>query len=317
MRSTALAVALALGAVPGMAHGGEAPGQVSLTFAWPKGLRAILEVRQVADGTGQPHVEMTTRCRLGLQLHPKGMLLSCREASISPEFDGEWAAASDLLKIAAEFDWVLTAKGEFAGVVNTDRLMAASWKLPGFAKIPPEKRQRVEELSLAANEADARETWAMLVSAWPGPPMPVGKDIAVPGELEVPLVPGVPVKGRQNLRVERWLPCPGRVQARCIELHADSEVDPAGYAEALDRFFKDNATRPLGEVIRKADFSREVVLVTDPSTLVPYRLAVKTRSTVAYGDGKEARQDIEKVWMFTYPAALDGGPAEPTIHGPR
>jgi hypothetical protein len=297
-----------------MAHGREDPTQVSPTFAWPKGLQATVEVRQIADKTDQPHVEMTTRCRLAWQPHAKGMLITCREATISPEYPGEFSSVSNLLRIAAEFDWIVSAKGEFVGLINTDRLVAAMWKLPGPSTVPPEQRQKVAELSMAANDADARNSWAMLVSAWPGPPMPLGKDIAVPGDLEVPLVPGVPVKGRQSIRAERWLPCPGRAQTRCVELHADTAVDPAGYAETLDRFFKDNATRPLGEVIRRADYSREVVLVTDPATLVPYRLSVKTRSTVAYGEGKEARQDVEKVWTFTYPAAKDSVPG---LEAPR
>jgi hypothetical protein len=61
-------------------------------------------------------------------------------------------------------------------------------------------------------------------------------------------------------------------------------------------------------VIRKADFRRQVVLVTDPATLIPYRLVVKSQSIVAVGDGKEARQDIEKTWTFTYPADKKSAP---------
>ena len=76
----------------------------------------------------------------------------------------------------------------------------------------------------------------------------------------------------------------------------------------MAEFFEVSATRPLGEVIRKAEFNRDVTLVTDPSTMVPYRLVERVHSTVWYGDDKEATQDTETVWTFNYEEGPSGTP---------
>jgi hypothetical protein len=304
----ALAVVVALSAVSGPVYGGQDPTRVDLVFAWPRDFQADLEIQQVVD-KGEIHAEVTTRCRLGLERHAKGMLVACRDATISPQYPGQYAVVSELLRIAVEFDWLVTAKGEFVGVTNTERVMQASWKLPGPAKTPLAERKRLEELMLAANEADARNSWAMLVSAWSGAALRVGQDLSIPGDLDTPMMPGSPVKGSQTMRIDRWLDCPGKATARCVEARAILEADPVTFTTALDRFFKTNATRPLGEPIRRTTHRREVVLVTDPATLVPYVLKVKTLDVVAYGDVKEARQAIEKTWTFTYPAGKESAPS--------
>lgn len=312
MRLTALAASAALATAPALTWGGEDPAGVTPSFAWPPGLRANVEVRQVSDKTGQPHVDMTTRCKLNRQAHAKGLLVSCRDASISPEYSGEFAVVSDFLRLAAEFDWLVTAQGEFVGLANTDRMMAAMWKLPGPAKLSPEERKRVGDLSLAAGEADARTTWAMLVESWAGAPLTIGAEVSAPTDLEHPFVPGVPVRGRETAGADRWLDCPGQTRYRCIEIHAHTVVEPADFAVALDRFFQKHASKPLGERIQQATFSRSFVLVTDPATLVPYRLTVKTATSATLGDEKNLSQATEKTWTFTYPSRKELPPEGPT-----
>jgi hypothetical protein len=258
-------------------------------------------MRQGTDKTDQPHAEFTTRCRLKVDGHPKGLLISCRDATITPEFRGELAAVSDFLRIAAEFDWLVTRGGEFVGLTNTDRMMAAYWKMPGPATVESEKRKHLVDVSLSAADADARSTWSMLVEAWMGATLTLGEEISGTDDMEIPLAPGARVRSRQTVRAERWLDCPSRSRLPCIELHVKTLADPADFAAALERVFERNATKPLGARVSLATFSREVVLITEPTTLTPYTLNVRTWTSTRAGNDKVVNQVVEKAWTFKYP----------------
>lgn len=275
--------------------------RVSPKFAWPRGLAGVVEVRQTADKLGQPHVELTTRCKMHVQPHMKGLLVTCREATVTPEFGGEFAAVSTFLRTAAEFDWLVSEAGEFITLTSTERMMEAMWKLPGPAKLDGAERKRVGEVSLELANADARTTWTMLVEAWKSSSFALGEELVDPIDVDTPLAPGAPVRGRQTARAERWLECPGPARSRCLEIRGTTVGDPAALAAVVQRFFDKNAIKPLDKKVNHVQFSREIVLVTDPSTLVPYSLSTKTLSSASAGDELLASQAVEKRWTFFYP----------------
>ncbi|MGB8930627.1 MAG: hypothetical protein WCC48_05180, partial [Anaeromyxobacteraceae bacterium] len=284
------------------------PRELSLRFAWPSSLEARVTYRRVATRTGSPERIFTARylersARAGEEI---GI------ASSGTRWEGEIPYPADEVRSATRASEAVVqrvgADGAFARLENEDALRPVLQRIYAAAGVSDEEAAQAIARVEGAMVEEARTGWNLAVGFWIGAELDFGR--AWESEVDAPvwLLPSLPVKSRVRMEARRRVPCSASERrARCVELILHSEPDRAGLA-ALTRAIVAKLDGAAGELplgaVREVGLATDLMLVTEPATLVPHRVVWRraVRATVADDvEGARELEDVERTeWSWSY-----------------
>jgi len=310
---------------------------VSLRFAWPADARARVSFRRTRQRTGERTEVFTARYETVAERGPAGFRVSTRGTSWKGDLPVPPALAPEAMRASEAVVQRILPQGQFLALDGVEAMRPVLARVLDDAKVPPDQAERALALALAATRAEAEELWNLAVGFWTGADLRVGERYAMQSEAELPLLPGVRAPQAVEFRVSGRVPCAASERApRCVEVVLRSTPDRAALDAAapalLARLLPNDAERrgsrvrlPLSETVRESsgarapservaprpdvDLSAErtLVLVTDPGTLLPRRMAWSR--TVRLGGGEGERPAAEQVdrsewdWRWAPPPA--------------
>jgi hypothetical protein len=286
------------------------PDRVTFRFAWPAPLDAQVRHRVTRTRSGAAAATTVARYALrarrapeeGLRLETAGTAWE-GDLPFPPALSHIAAAASDRVvqRVAAD--------GEFEGLENAEALRPVLEEAYR-ASVPPEALERAVAAALAFLDADAEERWNRAVGFWIGAELTLGQPYVMRSEARLPLVPEVTAEAKVEFQVRRRVPCgAAEREARCVEVTLRSAPDPAAVERRLDAVaarLSSTGAPVSAAALAGLTLESELVLVTDPETLLPHRV-VWTESLRAAG--LEAGPPLEIVERSEYDWRY--GPAEP------
>ncbi len=338
LRSLSILAALALalpawhGRADEPAEAPEAPARrpevVTLRFAWPAEVDAQVSYRHSRRRTGAPPTVFAARWHQRAERDESGWRISTAGTRWEGEAPFPAEVAGEALRASERLVQRIAPGGEFQELEHAGALRPVLSRVYEEAGVPEAQAQRAVALAEAQARAEAHELWNLGVGFWIDAELELGEPYVMPGEAELPLLPGVRAAQSIEFRVRRRVPCAaGERAARCVEVLLRSTPD----RDALRRSARaiearlvgtgaDRSGRPeptgaerveveqaaAGEPARRAELSAEseLVLVTDPATLLPRRM-VWTRSVRLGGadaDAPGVEQVDRREYDYRYPA---------------
>lgn len=302
---------------------------VPLVFDWAVGTAARIEVTksQVRSENGAVSDSTVSAVAYTMQVgpHPDGLLIKHSDVEIGKLLGtaaGAAMADADMNQLVSANvgtllpDFVVNTDGALVALDDVDTLVEAYRELilaatDSDTAADPEAEARAEAfldgfLSPQTLTAITANEWNVAVGGWAGAEMEVGGVFEVPTEGSFPLIPGATIPMVSTYSAPERVPCTkGDAVARCIVLKLVSRYDQDAIVSVLEEFAAglapDDAVTP-----RFGDFQSETGarIVTDPATLLPYRVEtykdfVVTISAPAEEAGTFTRQD-RKVAVYSY-----------------
>lgn len=283
------------------------PRDLSLRFAWPRTLEARVVYRRVYSRTGGADRSFTARYRE--KAARKGAEL--RIASSGTRWEGEVLYPPGEVRPAIRASEAVVqrvgADGAFIGLENEDALRPVLQRIYDAAGLSEEESEEVIARVEAAMVEEARAGWNLAVGFWIGAELDFGKAWEKEVDAPVWILPALAVKSRVRMEARRRVPCTASERrARCVELTLHSEPDraalPAITRAIVAKLAGAGEALPAGEV-SEVGLATDLTLVTEPATLVPYRVVWRraVRATVGDGDGARELEDVERTeWSWTY-----------------
>jgi len=299
-----LALLLATLALPARAAEDAPPrGEVvSLRFAWPAPARARVTYRRTRLRTGSPRGTFTARYEALAEPTPEGLRVTTRATTWRGDLPFARALARDAIRASEAVVQRVGADGEFLGLEGIDALRPVLARVLDDAKVPPEQAERALALALVETRVEAEELWNLAVGFWTGADLRVAETYAMQSEAELPLLPGVRAPHAVEFSVRRRVPCAAAERAsRCVEAVLRSVPDRAALERAAPQLLArvlPAGAEPAEGAVKDLAAESELVLVTDPATLLPHRL-VWTKA-VRLGAREKGPADAEQVDRVEY-----------------
>ncbi len=301
--AAALAAALAAGTAAARDADERGPDVVALRFAWSDPLELRVVYRRTRIRTGKPRETFTAR--FTSRATREGAVL--RLATTGTAWEGDLPIppgfAAQAIRASERVVGIVDGEGAFERLEGTEAMRAVLAKIYGLAKVPREKAERAMNLAEAAMRAEAEELWNLEVGFWTDAELEVGETYALRAEAEIALLPGARAEHEITFSARRRVPCAaGERRAGCVELTLRSEPSPAALRRAAPRLARELAGKdaPAPAPGTETAAEAELVLVTDPSTLVPRRL-VWTK-TARIGAGEDEREEVDRAEYEWRPA---------------
>ncbi|ACL63473.1 conserved hypothetical protein [Anaeromyxobacter dehalogenans 2CP-1] len=305
------------------------PELVRLRWAWPAPLEAQVTCRRTRVRTGAPPSVFTARYRQRAALAgagEPGLAISTRGTTW--EGDLPWAppVARQALHASEQLVQRIGPDGAFAALEGAEALRPALRSLVDGAGVQGAQAERAVARAEAAARGEAEELWNLSVGFWIDADLVLGQEYVMPSETELPLLPGVRGPASVEFAVRRRVPCAAAERAaRCVEIVLHATPEPAAlarHAAALRARLAEGAEGPVavpaahGRDGGELEAEGTLVLVTDPATLVPRRVAWTRAVRLATGDdGAPALEHVDRVeYDYRYPGKA---PAAPPAHRRR
>lgn len=308
---------------------GAGPEVVRLRWAWPAPLDAHVTCRRTRVRTGAPASVFTVRYRQ--RAAPAGGAdagLAISTRATTWEGDVPWAppVARQALHASEQVVQRIGPDGAFAGLEGAEALRPALRSLVDGAGVQGVHAERAVARAEAAARGEAEELWNLSVGFWIDADLVLGQEYVMPSESELPLLPGVRGPASIEFAVRRRVPCAAAERAaRCVEIVLHATPEPAAlarHAAALRARLAEGAEAPApvpaahGRDGGELQAESTLVLVTDPATLVPRRVAwTRAVRLAAADDGAPALEHVDRVeYDYRYPGKA---PAAPPAHRRR
>lgn len=286
--------------------------RVVLGFGWPAGFTArvsgVETSRFVVDAARD---ESRTQMSYRLRLEPAqdGTRVRYDDFALpDPRTDGlvrlGAVAGLERLGLALQPSFLVSTDGRFAGAPDLDTVATAVNReldalraqpsgLPGDA--PPLPARFSAELFRRHAPAD----WMPMVELWAGREIELGARYTVELVTRLSLLEGVPIRMKGELRVSERIACDAAdADARCVELVLASRPDPA----MLPWLQSAGAGAAAVVTVSALELDETVRVVTEPETLVPYRVSTDRRARVELrlpdGSHRSTALDEEKDVVF-------------------
>jgi hypothetical protein len=306
MLAPVLLVALTLSATPAAAPPrapslteAEADADVvRLRFDWPESFEAQAIERRTQIRSGRPTVVTAVRfTQTAVRRDGAIQIAAARMRWDGSRAAQDRAAMTAVLRASEQIVQVVSPGGELLRVDGTAALGPALEQLLARPGVSAEQRARRIEAAELAMRSEAREAWNLAVGFWAGADLELGERYVMKTDAEVPLVPGVRFAFDQEFSVRRRVPCAAEERAlRCVEITLRSSPDP----ELLPAVARAVAPRLAGaharpDALGELSIENELLLVTEPDTLLPHRV-VWTRAVRAAPRGDDgAPPAVEQV----------------------
>lgn len=322
IRRPLLAVLLAAPALlagPALASGPEdeapperGPELVKLRFAWPAALDARVSYRLTRSRTGAPAAVFSARWDQRAERDEEGWRIATRDTRWDGDAPFPAEVAEEAVRATEQVALRIAPRGEFLDLEHAEALRPVLARVYEEAGVPEAQAERALAAAEAAARAEARELWNLGVGFWIDAELELGEPYVMQGEAELPLLPGVRADQSVEFRVRRRVPClAGERSPRCVEVLLRSTPDRAAVqrsSRALRARLVGDGGEPVPEDAAgepELSVESELVLVTDPATLLPRRM-VWTRSIrlgAADPDAPALEQLERREYDYRYPAA--------------
>jgi hypothetical protein len=289
---------------------------VALRFGWPAPLEAEVTYRRTRTRTGAPPSRFVARYRTVAE--PDGPTLRLRTEATRWEGDLPVPAdhVADAIRASEAVVQRVGASGAFAGLEGVEAMRPVLEPLLAAAGVPAEQTERALGLAEGAIQAEAEELWNLAVGFWTDADLALGARYVMRAETALPFASGLSLPSTVEFQVRRRTPCAaGETVPRCVEVTLREVPDP----DALRR-----ASRTLiawiagGEEppddAEEVAVESELVLVTDPQTLLPRRLAWTRTVRAEAADRREPA--LEAVDRSEYDYHYPPPPAAPRPKAP-
>lgn len=282
----------------GSAATASAAEELTLSFAWPGDLTAVVDVKRVRfRDDGRSDLERVVEARYRIRTEPQlGGLRIVSEGLQITRVDGRLvmnAAVDDPEATAALLVPTLRvdAEGKVLEVEGLEGLRRQTAER--IAAESPQAAAQAEWIArMALSPEKLTEHWTSAVESWVGMELEVGATY----EMEVNEArPG-------TLEVSERMPClPGGAAGRCLQLRLESWLDGEAGAAQVGPLARELAAQ-LGapelppDSLRLVEMREVVELVTEPERLVPHlvRTRRETRFEVAAGGERRSMTRIDE-----------------------
>jgi hypothetical protein len=288
---------------------------VRLRFAWPAGARAKVVYRRTRRGAGEA-TAFTARYEARVEAGAEGVRVLAADTRWGGDLPFPRALAREAIRASEAVVQRVGPEGEFAGLEGVEAMRPVLARLFESARVPPEAAERALPHAERAMHAEAEEHWNLAVGFWTGADLRVGARYALASEAEIPLLPGSRAAQAVEFGARRRVPCSAAERApRCVELTLRATPDRDAVARAAAalraRVLPAGAAPPEAEEELSAE--SELVLVTDPETLLPRRLVwTKALRLGSAEGGAPAAEAIDRsAWDWRWL------PAAPPRQAPR
>jgi len=284
---------------------------VLLEFKWPIGLEATVEVSNLRERgtTKKDTVTSALAYRMKTRADPQGMVVAYDSFRIPVD-----AGSPSGMDVSAQLgvllpNFVVSNSGEFVRVIGIEalRAMLDSMMAPALAKLAgnPEALQMVRSvLSEPALTAIAAQDWNAMVGIWIGGKLVKGQTLENESAEPVPVMPDVSLPMLYEYTLLDWVPCvEGEAAKRCVEVEMLSYPDPDAVKDFVTKLLSKAGAEAAGSVFETFEIENQVLLVTDPKNLLPYRVTI---AKSVNGTGKEKGQPVSfssferKTYRFSY-----------------
>jgi hypothetical protein len=278
-----LALAVWLGGAPALAEAPPAAAGVALRFAWPE----RLEGKRLERRQGRSSSELARKSALRVERRGQEIWLSATPA------DAEEQQAAEERQEEPELPVVATAEGRFGRLDGVDAWIeqeAAFAVSIAASKGEAEAARKAARERASRLEAEAREQWSYQVEAWIGRTLELGRTQESTSRVPVAAVPGLEVEQRVSLSARRWVSCsPGGMDRRCLELTLKADAGPEAFRKGLAA-----AGGKAAKGFEDGTLAVEVVLVTDPETLLPWRFTLTKRLRLVFAGRGLSVDQVER-----------------------
>lgn len=286
----ALALALAVGPFARVAQAQSAGPGVTLRFAWPE----RMEGRRTEKRQGRSSGDVVTRAALRVERRGGDTVLTAKPSNAE-----EAQAAADR-QDEPEPPLVAGADGRFARLEGLDALAEeeASFQV-GLAasKAEADAARKAAREHVGRIASEAREQWSYQVEAWVGRTLEIGRTLETTGRIPVAAVPGLEVEQQVLLAARKWVSCsPGGIDRRCLEVTLQASAGPDAFRKGLAA-----AGGKAAKGFEDGTLRVDVVLVTDPETLLPWRYTFTRKLRLVFA-GRDLsvdqveRRELEYQW---------------------
>jgi hypothetical protein len=279
-----------------------------LRFGWTAPLRANVTYRRTRGRPGGARTIFTARYETRVEAEEDGLRITTRDTSWRGDLPFRRALAKDAIRASEAVVQRVGKDGEFAGLLGVEAMRPVLARVFEDAKVPPEAAERALLLALGAVRAEAEEVWNLAVGFWAGADLAVGETYALESEGEIPLLPGVRTMQVVEFGVRRRVPCTAGERAlRCVEATLHSTPDRAALQRAagalLARLVPEAGERTAAAA-KDLSAESELVLVTDPATLLPRRVVWTKAVRLGTAEGGPVRAALvdRSEWDYRYPA---------------
>lgn len=270
--------------------------RIPLGFDWPSGFAARVrgtEARRLLSGTVRDETQTELAYRIRIEPGADGLRVRYDDFSLpDPHQSGLVRLAAvpglETLSAALQPSFVVSPDGRLAGTPDLDgvaqsinqelaRLHAQPGGLPEGAPLLPTR------FSPEVFRRHVPDEWVPMVELWAGREVELGTHYEVDLVVRLPLLDGRPVRMDGELLVSERIPCGEHAsEARCVELVLVSRSAPSAPA-GLDDIqsppdVQASSSRPE---LTALQLDETIRLVTEPETLVPYRVSTTRRARVS------------------------------------
>ncbi|MGB8931244.1 MAG: hypothetical protein WCC48_08360, partial [Anaeromyxobacteraceae bacterium] len=207
--------------------------------------------------------------------------------------DEEEQKAAEEREDDPELPVVASAVGRFVRLDGVDAWVAQE---AAFAVSISASRAEAEAARKAAREraarleAEAREQWSYQVEVWLGRTLEIGRTEEITGRVPVAAVPGLEVEQRVTLSARRWVSCAsGGIDRRCLELTLKADAGPEAFRKGLAA-----AGGKEAKGFEDGAMAVEMVLVTDPETLLPWRYTLTKKLRLVFAGRGLSVDQVER-----------------------
>jgi len=267
---------------------------IALAFAWPAGFSARVagaESSRLVTDVVRDESRTQMSYRLSLEPHPGGVRIRYDDFSLhDPRTDALVRLRSvpglETLTAALRPSFVVATDGRFGGTPGLEEDVAAINRALDALHARPEGLPEGSPLLPTRFSAElfrrhAPVEWEPLVELWAGREIVLGERYRVDLVTRMPLLDGVPIRMDGELQVSGRVPCDGgNGPARCVELVLVTRPDPLELLPLLgaDAEQPSADAGPAPVTVTRLELDESVRLVTEPETLVPYRVETRRRA---------------------------------------
>jgi hypothetical protein len=281
---------------------------VQLRFGWTAPLRARVTYRKTRVGPGG-RTSFTARWEERVEADGDGLRIEARGTSWRGDLAFPRSVEKDAIRASEAVVQRVGEGGEFRGLEGVEAMRPVLARVFEEAKVPPEAAERAVLLALGAMRTEAEEAWNLAVGFWTGADLALGESYALASVAEIPLLPGARAEQAVEFAVRRRVPCGAQERSlRCVEAFLRATPDRAAVERAsaalLARLLAPG-DEPPEDAARELFAESELVLVTEPDTLLPRRVAwTKAVRLGAPEKGPPRAERLEtSEWEYRYVAA--------------
>jgi hypothetical protein len=267
-----------------------------MRFGWIPPLRAKVSHRRTRLRPAAAPAVFTARYETRVEAAPEGLRITTRGTSWRGDLPFRRALEKEAIRASEAVVQRVEREGRFAGLEGVEAMRPVLARVFEDAKVPPDAAARATPLAEAALRAEAEELWNLAVGFWSGADLRIGEAYVLAREGEIPLLPGSRAPQQVVFEVRRRVPCAaGERGDRCVEATLRQTPDRAALERAaealLARLLPAGAERGEGA---EAELSAEgeLVLVTDPATLLPRRVVWTKAVRLGATDDRPPRAEL-------------------------